>query len=42
MLYQGDGKNLSTKETIVVSQNCPKFLGSPVRSGSQRIKHIAQ
>ena len=36
MLYQGNGKNLSTKETIVESQDCPKILGSPVTCGSQR------
>ena len=38
MLHQDDGKNLSMKETIVVSQDCIKFLGSPVTCGSQRVK----
>ena len=37
MLQQGNGKNLSTKETIVVLQVCPKLLGSPVTCGSQRV-----
>ena len=31
-------KNLSTTETIAVSQDCPKFLGLPVTPGSQRVK----
>ena len=39
MLHQDNGKNLSTKETIVVSQRCLKFLGSPVTCGSQSVKH---
>ena len=38
MLHQDNQKNLSTKETIVVSQDCPKLLGSPVTCGSQRVK----
>ena len=37
MLHQGNEKNLSTKETIVVSQDCPKFLETPVTCGSQRV-----
>ena len=37
MLQQGNGKNLSTKETIVVLQVCPKLLESPVTCGSQRV-----
>ena len=37
MLHQDNGKNLSKKETIVVSQDCPKLLGSPVTCGSQRV-----
>ena len=36
MLDQDNGKNLCTKETKVVSQDCPKFLGSIVTCGSQR------
>ena len=39
MLNQGNGKNLSTKETIVVSQDYPKILGSPVTCGSKRVKY---
>ena len=38
MLHQGNGKNLSTKVTIVVSQDCPKFLGSPMTCSSQMIE----
>ena len=37
MLHQGNGKTMSTKETIVVSQDCPKFVGSSVTCGSQRV-----
>ena len=37
MFQQGNGKNLSTKETIVVLQVCPKLLESPVTCGSQRV-----
>ena len=37
MLHQGNKKNLSMNETIVVSQDCHKFLGSPVTCGSQRV-----
>ena len=37
MLYHGGGKNLSTKETIVVSRDYPKCLGSPVTLVSQRV-----
>ena len=40
MLLQGNKKNMSTKETIVVSQDCPKFLVSPVTCGSQRVNRI--
>ena len=40
MLHQDNGKNLSTKEAIVVSQDCPKLLGSPVTCGSQRVNHL--
>ena len=36
-LHEDNGKNLSTKETIVVSQDCPKRLGSPMTCGSQRV-----
>ena len=42
MLDQDNGKNLSTKETIVVSQDCPKFFESPVTCGSQRVKIIME
>ena len=38
MLNQGNGKNLRTKDTIVASQDCPKFLWSPLTCGSQRVK----
>ena len=38
MLNQSTGNNLSTKETIVMSQDCPKFLWSPVTCGNQRLK----
>ena len=38
MLHQDNGKKLMTKEAIVVSQDCPKLLGSSVTSGSQRVK----
>ena len=38
MLYQDNRKNLNTKEAIVVLQDCPKFLGSPVTCGSQKVK----
>ena len=37
MLHRSNGKNLSTKETQVVSQECPKFLGVLVICGSQRV-----
>ena len=37
MFQQGNGKNLSTKETIVVLQVWPKLLESPVTCGSQRV-----
>ena len=37
MLQKSNGKNLSTKETVVVSQECPKFLGVLVICGSQRV-----
>ena len=40
MLHPGNEKNLSMKETIVVSQDCPKFLGPPVTCGSQRCKVV--
>ena len=40
MLPQDNGKNLSTKEAIVVSQDCPKLLGSPVTCGSQRVNLV--
>ena len=36
MLPQDNGKNLSMKETIFVSQDCPKVFGSPLTCGSQR------
>ena len=36
MLHQHNGKNLNTKEPIVVSQDCLKFLGSPVTCVSPR------
>ena len=36
-LHQDNGKNLSTKEAIVVSQDCPKLLRSPETCGSQRV-----
>ena len=39
MLHKDNGENLSTKETIVVSQDCPKFLGSTVTCGNQRVKN---
>ena len=42
MLHQGNGKILSTKETIVVSQDCPKLLGLPVTCGSQRVNSLTQ
>ena len=35
MVHQGNEKNLSTKETTVVSQDRPKFFGKPVTCGSQ-------
>ena len=38
MLCQDNGKNLSTKKKIVVSQDRPKILGSPLICGSQRVK----
>ena len=38
MLHQDNENNLGTKETIVMSKVCPKFLGSPVTCGGQRIK----
>ena len=38
MLHQDNGKKLMTKEAIVVSQDCPKLLGSSVTCGSQRVK----
>ena len=28
MIHPDNGKNLNTKETIVVTQGCPKFLES--------------
>ena len=31
-------KNLTTKETMAASQDCPKFFGLPVTCGSQRVK----
>ena len=34
-----NGKKLSRKETIVVSKDCPKLLGSPVTCGSQRFNY---
>ena len=37
MLHQDNGKNLNTKETTVVSQDCLKLLGSSVTCGSQRV-----
>ena len=37
MLHQYNGKNLITKEAIVVSQDFLKFLGSPMICGSQRV-----
>ena len=37
MLHQGNGKNLRTKETIVVLQDYTNILGSPVTYGSQRV-----
>ena len=37
-LHQDNEKNMSTKENIVVSQECLKFLGQPVTCGSQRVK----
>ena len=42
MLYQGNGKNLSMKETIVASEECLKFLGSPVTCGGERVKKYHQ
>ena len=36
MLHQGNGKNSSKEETMVVSQDCPRIPGSPVSYGSQR------
>ena len=41
MLHQGSGKNLSTKETIVVSQDSSKFFRSPVTCGGQRVNWIS-
>ena len=38
MLHQDNGNNPSTKQTIVVSQDCLKFLGSPVTCSSQMVK----
>ena len=38
MLHHVNEKNLGTKEIIVMSQDYPKFLGSPVTCGSQRVK----
>ena len=35
MLNQDNGKNLSSKETIVILQECPKILGSPETCGIQ-------
>ena len=37
MLHQSNTENLSTKEAIVVPQDFPKFLGSPVTCGSQMV-----
>ena len=35
MLHQDNGKNLSSKETIVILQEFPKILGSPETCGIQ-------
>ena len=37
MLHHDNEKNLNMKETIFVSQDCPKLLGLPVACGSQRV-----
>ena len=37
-LHQDNGKDLSTKEAIVKSQDCPKLLGSSVTCCSERVK----
>ena len=37
MLHEGNEKNLSMKETPVMPQDCPKFLGSPVTCGGERV-----
>ena len=34
-----NGKKLSRKETIVVSKDCSKLLGSSVTCGSQRVNY---
>ena len=41
MLHQDNAKKLSTKETVVVSQDCSKFLGSPVTCGSQSVNRTS-
>ena len=38
MLYQDNGKSLSTKETIDMSKDCPKFFGLPVTCGRRRVE----
>ena len=40
MLHQGNGKNLSMIETIIVSQDRPKILRSPVTCCTQRVKYL--
>ena len=35
MQHQDNGKNLNSKETIVILQECPKILGSPETCGIQ-------
>ena len=37
MLQKSNGKNLNMKQTVFVSQECPKFLGLLVICGSQRV-----
>ena len=42
MLHQDNGKKLSMKEAIVMSQDCPKLLGSPVTCVSQRAIQVKE
>ena len=41
MPHQSNSKYLSTKKTMVVSQDGPKFFGLPVTCGIQRVNSIS-